>query len=243
MRRFGGYLSALPERFPVLLINLLVLLIAPFAAYLSAYLPPGPHVHGPGLIDKFLCMDGLHYQNIALNGYGWQFADSAQPYSIAFFPLYPLTTTSLSYVFGTTSAWVFILPALLFGLGSNAIFYLVAKQILPEKSAVWATLFFAFWPACCFHFMGYPTGLGNLCALLSLYHYISGRMLRATMWCGVGTAAAPALVFFAIGLCGYTGYQWLCDKFPLARVPELFLFGLLSASGLIGFIIFQQIKF
>ncbi|MDR3521802.1 MAG: mannosyltransferase family protein [Acidocella sp.] len=210
---------------------------------LSALWPMGPHAHGPGLGDKFLSMDGLLYQNIALTGYRSQLIGSAQDHNIAFFPLYPLITRGVSLLLGSNGPWVFILPGLLFGLGSNYLFYRLAKQILPQTSAAWATLFFALWPACCFLFMGYATGLANLCALLSLHHYINGRRLRAAIWCGVGTAAAPALVFFAAGLCGDAGYEWLRDKLPLAKVPRLILFGLLSVGGLIGFMIFQLIKF
>ncbi|MDE8348435.1 MAG: hypothetical protein POG74_02995 [Acidocella sp.] len=243
MRRLGGYLYALPERSPVLLGNLLVLLVAPLGILLSTFWATGPHPHGSGIGGKFLNMDGSIYQNIALTGYRSQLVGSAQDHNIAFFPLYPLITHSLSLLLGNSGPWVFILPGLVFGLCSNDLFYRLAEQILPEASAAWATLFFALWPACCFIFMGYATGLANLCALLSLTHYISGRKLRAAVWCGVGTAAAPAMVFFAAGLCGDAGYEWLSDKRPLVRVPRLILFGLLSVSGLIGFMIYQLIKF
>jgi hypothetical protein len=163
--------------------------------------------------------------------------------NVAFFPLYPLIESLIIKISGSFNPLLLIFPGLLFGLWSNVAFNRLATILLPGRTAFWATVFFIFWPASCFLLMGYQTGLINLCAIACLHNYIEGRRFRASLWCGLGTAAAPTMVFIALALCSHISFKWLKARMPVNEIPKMILFGLLSVSGLILFMVYLQFEF
>lgn len=211
------------------------------------FLPPGPFEYGPGLAQHLLTWDGVWYRDIAEHGYRWNAAVGMRPrryQNIAFFPLYPLIERLIMEILGTHDWEATILPGFVFGLLSISSFDRLARQTLPnDQAALKATAFYAFWPAICFYGMGYPTGLINLCVIESVSAYSTGRFIRAALWSGLGTAAAPTVVFVAMGLCVDRGLKWFQSSRNLLEVPGLILFGALSVFGLLFFMAYLGLQF
>lgn len=234
------------EQAPVLVINSLFFTAIALGVVLSYFLPHGPIYPGSSFGLKLLSGDGRWYFDIAFNGYKWDPVNGVRIWhynNMAFFPLYPLIERSIIFLTGSINPFVFIMPGLVFGLMANFFFYKFSRRLLLIEQAWWATAFFALWPACCFMVMGYPTGLINLLAILSLQNYAEGKKTRAALWCGVGSAAAPTFVFFAAGMCAHVAFEWLCKGHSITRMPSMILFGMLSVSGLIVFMGYQYYVF
>ncbi|HYP63971.1 MAG TPA: hypothetical protein VEQ16_08790 [Acidocella sp.] len=226
----------LPAKF--IWLNILPLLCMAAGLALAGLLPQGPEFHfaNPGAITIFF--DGRWYENIARHGYHWDPAHAASYadyQNAAFFPLYPFIERLLLAVPGAGSQYGLSALSLGFGLWSNLAFSRFALRLFPEARAFWASAFFACWLASCFLWMGYPTGLINLCVIYCLQDYLAGRHFRAAFWCGLGSAAAPTPVFVAAALCVHGAFEWMKDRAGYAGAGRLILFGLLSVGGLLAF--------
>ena len=239
-----GPYGTLPIRFLCLPLLTLGLIAAGLA--LAPLLPPGPSLAGINHGATFIFFDGRWYREIAASGYHWDAVEGQKwlHYSdAAFFPLYPLIERLAARLPGGGSEGGLSLLSLIFGLWSGLAFSAFARRILPEPAAWRAALIYACWPAGCFYWMGYPTGLINLCAIHCLWLYAEKRPWRAALWCGIGTAAAPTVVFVAAALCIDRGFAWLKAGAPRQRLMGLIGFGLLSVGGLIGFVAFLWWRF
>lgn len=214
---------------------------------LGSILPPGNYEYGPGLARHLLAADGVWYRDIAEHGYHWNPAIGTlqgRYQNVAFFPLYPLIERTLMALLGSRSWLTTIAPGAVFGIWSIFAFDRLARRILPDdRAALRATALYAFWPAACFYFMGYPTGLINLCAIEAIAAYLDANYTKAALWCGLGTAAAPTMVFVAAGLCFDRGCNWLRQDLSLRRIPGLIGFGLLSVWGLCLFMAYLGWRF
>lgn len=230
----------LPAKF--IWLNALALIAMALGLTLASLLPQGPSYHkiNPGAILIFF--DGRWYQDIALHGYQWDGLRSHQQ-NVAFFPLYPLIERLFILLLDIGSQYGLALLSLLFGLWSNIAFSGLALRLLPERSAFLASAFFICWPAACFLWMGYPTGLINLCTIYCLKNYIEGRHFRAAIWCGIGSATAPTMVFIAIAICIHMAFKWITNSARPHEIPKLIAFGLLSVSGLLAFMAYMFLKF
>jgi len=225
-------------------VNLGVLCLIGAGVLISRWLPPGPFTHGANLAQQLIAFDGGGYRDIAVHGYTWNPAIGGifgHGETMAYFPAWPVIENLLGRLNGALSPWLIIAAGLFFGLWSNLVFGRLARRLLPA-AANWATLCFALWPASCFLVMGYPVGLINLCAASCIWHYIEGRRLRAVFWCGFGTAASPAGVFVAMALCADLGIFTARARTRRAWVQAAG-FCILSVWGLIGFMVYQQIRF
>jgi hypothetical protein len=214
---------------------------------LGHFLPPGKFEYGPGLAQHMLSWDGAWYRYIAERGYHWNSAIGTLPkryQNVAFFPLYPLIERASMAMLGTSGWITTILPGTIFGFWSIVSFDRLAQRVLGDKqAALRATSLYAFWPATCFYIMGYPTGLINLCAIEAIFAYIDKRFLRSALWCGLGTAAAPTIVFVAIGLYLDRSLQYMRSPKSWHKITELLVFGLLSVWGLVLFMVYLAWKF
>jgi hypothetical protein len=227
-----------------LFVAFLVLVVIGIA--IGGQLTPGPYRHAATVFDQMLTWDGLWYADIAEHGYKWSPSGAdviGHHQNLAFFPIYPLFDNVMLRLWGSPSPALMILPGLIFGLWSIFAFHNLSISLLPQKSAHFATTLFALWPASCFLVMGYPVGLINLCVISALADFMAGKMFRAALWCGIGTATAPGVVFVSAGLCLERAYQWFRDGMPRRRAGELISFGLISVSGIIGFSIYLFIRF
>ena len=222
----------------------LMLLAAGFA--LSPALFAMQHLSDGVGTHHLLALDGKWYLDIARHGYRWNPAWGVRPRhyeNVAFFPLFPLLERGLAALAGSSAPDLMILLGLIFGLWSNLAFAGFARSVLPAAQAGWATLCFACWPASCFLVMGYPVGLINLCAISALHRYSQGRLWQAAIWCGIGTAAAPGMVFVAAALGLHLAVRQL-QRGNLGRgLVRCAGFGLVAFSGLFGFMAYQLARF
>ncbi len=233
-------------------INLIGIYVGIFLALilgvsLGHLLPPGKFEYGPGLNQHLLTWDGCWYRDIAENGYSWnpRTGMRSQGYqNVAFFPLYSLIERSLMFLTQGRSWITTIAPGVVFGLWSVAAFDRLAQKLVKDRQcSLNASALYAFWPASCFFFMGYPTGLINLCTIYAVDAYLDRKFTRSGIWCGIGSAAAPTIVFVAFGLCLHRGIRWLLHSRTFKEGLQIFAFGLLSVSGLLAFMIYLWYKF
>jgi hypothetical protein len=233
-------------RFPLAMSLVMVGLLVIGGALGLAFVPSGPWRHGGGIFNQLLSWDGNWYAQIAHQGYSWDAAVGELPahyQSTDFYPLYPLIDHVVMMITGNTTPVVIVLLGVALGIGSIFAFHRLALRLVAPEAARRATAIYGVWPAAIYFAMGYPTGLINLCVIASLAAYVERRFWRAAFWCGLGTAAAPTVVFVAVALCLDQGIAWLRGNRAISAVPRLIGFGLLTVGGLIGFMIFQFIEF
>jgi hypothetical protein len=237
---------SVPRSVPLALTLLLLAIIA--TGILTGYylLPTGPSLMHGGIASRLLTWDGRHYYHIMRFGYTWNPVIGerlGQYQQIAFFPLQPLLDGAMARVTGSQAPALMLLLSLSFGIASIFAFESLAASLLTPSAARWASLFYVIWPACSFFVMGYPTGLISLCIIAALADYTRGRIWRAALWCGIGTAAAPTVVFVVFALCLHRAWLWLRNDRRFAALPAMFAWGCLCVAGLLGFMLYQEIRF
>lgn len=178
----------------------------------------------PDFIKRFTGFDGLHYINIAQNGY--------EKNEVAFFPLYPLlirlliSISTLSFpVVALLISWVSLLMILF-------LFPRYFSLIGWPKISKWFLIFFLAFPTSFFLQSAYTESLFILLILLTLFFdkkhntlatFVFGFLAGATRVVGIflmlplllsrrgkGTFLAPVLGFLT-----YAGYLWLSTGDPL----------------------------
>lgn len=196
-------------------------------------------------VDRFFPFDAVWYQRIATDAYVWDPGHPGVQQDVAFFPLWPLVLRLVSAVCGTTQAtrWMTVGLAALFAGASIVAFGQLAHTMLPRPAATRATWFFALWPGASFLLLSYPTGLMNLLCVLAMLAVQQRRFWAGAVCAGLLTAIGP------LGL-GTAMAVWVCavaecrQRHTLAaQVPRLLALGLLSISGVFGFLAYQVWKF
>lgn len=237
-----------PNRVRLPLLASLALLVVQAAgiAVGRLILPRGNVTHPGGLAAQLLSWDGRWYYMIARTGYSWNPALAGQLHqyqNIAFFPAQPLLDRLMMIATGSHAPALMVLVSLGFGIASIFAFADLARVVLPPEAARWATVFFALWPASSFFLMGYPTGLIGLCVISALANYVAGRFWRSAIWCGIGTFAAPTVVFVIAALGIHRAVLWLRGAARRDQAIALVLWGGLAIAGLLGFMLYQLIVF
>lgn len=226
-----------------------LLLLTVFAAgiALSQRLLPLQNANRPGgLASHMLSWDGRIYYNVMRHGYVWDPMHGVlvgHYQNIAFFPLQPLLERLVMLVAGTPAPALVIFLSLACGFASIFAFDRLAALVLAPAAARWATLFYALWPACAFYTMGYPTGLISLCILGGLRAHLRGHWWRSALWLGIGSAAAPTVVFVFVALALDRAWDWARRRAPMREIPPLLLWGTLGITGLLGFMAWQSVRF
>ena len=219
---------------------------------LAVFVPPGwdgnwtEHIvrTQPHVVDRFFPFDAVWYQRIATDGYSWDPAQPSLKQDVAFFPLWPIVLRLIALLTTNpeTARWAAIGTAACFAFASICAFHRLALKLLPKSAAATATWLFALYPGASFLLLSYPTGLMNLLCILALLAAMHRRYWAASTCAGLVTASGP------LGL-GTAMAVWVCaaiEKRPfgivttLARLGAL---GLLSISGLTGFLLWQFFKF
>jgi len=237
--------SAGPNLLPFILkLNTWVLFILATGIAFAQFMPRGPFTHGPGIADQLRAIDGISYHLIAIRRYQWnpQLGETfGHGQSIAFFPADPLLEFLLNRI--SASAWVMVFTGLCFGLWSNFAFAHLANRLLAPDAVRLAATCFALWPANCFLVMDYPIGFSKLCAVSCLLEYVEGRRVRSVVWCGLGTAASPTMVFIATALCMDLPIDGWHGERKMKRAFKTILCGCVSVFGLLAFMTYQAIAF
>lgn len=197
-----------------------------------------------GVFSQLLSWDGSWYYAIASAGYSWVPTLSHSKYqSVAFFPLQAVIDKIAIFLIGQSSApAAIILVSFSFGIVSILFFERFARKIVGEAATI-ATILYAFWPASSFYLMGYPTGIISLCIIGALNAHFESRKWTSALWLGIGSAAAPTVIFVVAPLGLYHLFRWLRNGTKAKDLVILVAWGLLSLSGILLYIVYQTIVF
>ena len=195
--------------------------------------------------------DAKRLTSIATQGYMWN-GDPHTIQNIAYFPLYAVVEKILGIVFPLSNPLTLLVPAVLFGLVSSWAFYLLARRLLGENPARVALAAYLFYPGNVFFVRAYPVSLMNLLVILTLLAMIEGKIWKAALWSGIGSAAGPLMVFLSLSVViKWAADQWSAVK-PGAgslasklagRLPLTAVFSLVAFSGFISFLLYQVVAF
>lgn len=203
-----------------------------------------PPTNGTGgtIASHLLSWDANYYLGIARIGYTWDPALAAHHYqNVAFFPLQAIIDRCAILLAGSSAKPVILVFTLMAGLASIIAFERLANMLLQPRQAALATICFGLWPASSFYLMGYPTGLISLFIILALQDHLAGRFWRSALWLGLGTAAAPTVVFVGAALGVHHLIRWLQAGAPPFGTFRLAGWALLALAGLLGFMLYQWI--
>lgn len=203
-----------------------------------------PPTNGTGgtIASHLLSWDANYYFGIASVGYSWHPALAAHHYQdVAFFPLQALIDRCAILLAGSSAKAVILVFTLAAGLTSIIAFERLANTLLQPRQAALATICFGLWPASSFYLMGYPTGLISLLIIMSIYDHLADRFWRSALWIGIGTAAAPTVVFVGAALGVHNLIRWLQAGARMQGIFRLAGWALLALAGILGFILYQWI--
>ncbi len=182
----------------------------------------------PDFIKRFTGFDGLHYINIALNGY--------KKNEVAFFPLYPL----LIRLGATVSSISFPISALLISWASLLTILLILPRYLSHiglrKTSGWFLVFILTFPTSFFLQSAYSESLFILLVLFCLLCNKKGKFLAA------------ALFAYLAGMTRVVGFFLVIPLFLSSAKKRLWLilapaFGLVSYAGYLWFTTGDPLKF
>ena len=195
--------------------------------------------------------DAKRLTSIATQGYMWN-GDANQIQNIAYFPLYAVVERIFGVVFPLTNPLTLLVPAILFGLLSAVFFYRLARATVGEDVAAVALAAYLFYPGNVFFVRAYPVSLMNLLVILTLLAMIEGKIWKAALWSGIGSAAGPLMVFLSLSVViKWAADQWnavkpgagsLASKLA-GRLPLTAVFSLVAFSGFALFLLYQLVAF
>lgn len=201
-------------------------------------------------IDRFFPFDAVWYQRIAADAYLWDPANPALKQDVAFFPLWPIVLRLVSFCVGSPEAarWCDIGLAAAFGFASICAFHRLALRLLPRPEAAAATWLFALYPGASFLLLSYPTGLMNLLCILSLLAAMDRRFWAAAACAGAVTASGPLGLGTAMAVWLWAAIAQMRSlrqggTSPARLIVVLAALGVLTISGLLGFLLWQYVRF
>lgn len=230
--------------FSILYISIIQFSILFFGCWVGFYLLKHGHWYAKqNIFDTFIRWDAAWYTRIVVNGYHFSIATAAQKYqNIAFFPLYPLIGKLFIYIFGF-SFTTLIMPSVIFDVISIFLFYFLSIELMNKDQALIATAAYSLYPGASFFVSAYPTSLMNLLAIISLLFFYKKRKILSMAFAGIGTAAGPLVVFISLPLW----LSYVSEKIGKIKIYKLITYsiltGMMAISGIILFMLYQQIHF
>lgn len=187
------------------------------------------------LIHGLLPFDSEHFYNIATHGY------LAHPFSIAFFPLYPLLTRAVSIFLSADIALLFI--SWLSTIATALMVFLWAREELRYRklpvgaTPYWTLALLAAYPFSFFFVMGYTEGLFIALTAASLYFYRTNRPVLSGIFAALSgiTRVQGILIVIFFGLEYLSHKKWR----DMRRLTPL----LIAPLGLIGFMTYQYFQY
>lgn len=203
-----------------------------------------PHVvaHQAAFLDRFFPFDAQWYQRIADDGYQWDPRLAGVKQDVAFFPLWPLLLRAVAWVMpGRLGA---VVMAAGFGAASIGAFHHLARRVLRQADAGWATALFALYPGASFLLDSYPTGLMNLLVAGALLAVLDGRFWLAAVCAGLVTGIGPLGLGTALTVFLYAALAaWRAREPGVRALARLAALGAVSVAGLAGFLGWQMLAF
>ena len=229
------------------------------AGQLAAWLPPAwqgnwaDHIvaRQPHFVDRFFPFDAVWYQHIATDFYAWDPSQPGLKQDVAFFPVWPLVLRLIAICTRNAMAArvVTVLVSAGFALASIAAFDALGRRLLPAEAARTATWLFALYPGASFLLLSYPTGLMNLLCILALLALMEQRYWAAALCSALVTGIGPLGLGTAMTVFAMAAFNARA-RWPDASTAErtrvlagLGALGAVSISGLVGFLLWQWLKF
>ncbi|MBU2760427.1 glycosyltransferase family 39 protein [Acidithiobacillus sulfurivorans] len=214
--------------------------------WLSQYffIPNATYDQIPNIMQSLIHWDAGWYMDIVQHGYSYNGNPNDQQ-NIAFFPLYPIIMKVLEQLFGLQNGVATIFPALLFGVASIYAFHALARTRLNENASLFATAAYALYPGATFFVSAYPTSIMNLLVIITFLAFNKKRYFIAAIAAGISTAGGALLVFLSatITLAYANKIIFKENKLTTSKFFQLILFAFVSFSGIIVFMLYQQISF
>lgn len=202
-----------------------------------------PDAPKPGYVQACSRFDGLHYLEIAKEGYSF---DPARRSTVAFFPAYPLITRMITVATGWNAALSLLIVSNAMLLASFIFYaaYLRCRSpALDPRSQRLALLLFAFWPAAFFCRMSYSESTFLFFVLLFLCGVArSWPIFLVALLAGAATAARPV----GLAVTAAFFYQLLTDQSrgsPERRVMLAVVLSPAACWGLLAYMGYQWAEF
>lgn len=191
--------------------------------------------------QQLFSWDGKWYYGIATSGYHWD-PKVVDYQNIAFFPLQALIDKLCLIIAGQYSPLLILGISLSTGIASIFYFEILARKVIGDHAPE-AVMLYSFWPASAFYLMGYPTGIISLCIIGAFHTYCLNKKWLTAVFLGIGTSAAPTVIFVVLTISMAKFITWIHNGFKLSELTKLIAWGLLACSGLELFIFYQAIVF
>jgi Gpi18-like mannosyltransferase len=213
--------------------RLLVVIGIDFGRLLVQAPNPGAWDAGSAWYHRLLRWDSGWYAEILSDGYSYN--------RTVFFPLYPLLSRAVKYVFGIDQWLSLLLVANLSSLIVALVFVKLVKEEFGNELAIWSLALFLFFPSSLFLSAGYAESLCLLFILLSFILLNRQQFFYASLMAGFASATR------SIGIVMIPVIIWEMarrNKQPALKfAPRLAVCGVLAASGLLIYMTYLSISF
>jgi hypothetical protein len=206
--------------------------------FIAPATPRGARTPDDPLSRRLIRWDAAWYLKVAKYGYSYN-GNPRQQQSIAFFPLYPLTCRFCHAATGLPMGFCGVLLSnLAFLVGLAALYALVTWEVGADVARS-ATLLLAFFPASFFFSTMYAESFLLAFSVLAYAAFRKQRFIQGGIWAGLASASRAAGILLFVPL--------LLEGFPCLRERRMWwrviAAGLLAASGLAAFMLYQWITF
>jgi Gpi18-like mannosyltransferase len=192
----------------------------------------GPKTSNPRFFWKTANFDGIHYLNIARNGYGM--------YEQAFFPLYPELIKKVTPLFSGKDLTAGLAISNISFIALLFLFYKLIKLDFNDKTARKTIIFLVLFPASFFFGMVYTESLFLLLVLASFYSARKGKWLLSGLLAALAANTRLIGVFLLPALL-YEFYLAKTGKKKISYLKSLSLF--LAPVGLFCYMNFLRLKY
>jgi hypothetical protein len=191
--------------------------------------------------------DANFYINVAVNGYN--FLPDGKTYNVDFFPLYPLLIKGVAHIFNVSSVMSGLVLSNLFFLAALLLLYRYTEEYHHDADPGLAVLLMAFYPFGVFFASVYNESLFLFLTVLAFALFRSVKMIASACALSLMGSARLAGLFVtaAMGLSHLFSRVLRFDKkrpqVDTGELLSLMLWGLLSVSGFLLFVLYQQLIF
>ncbi len=188
-------------------------------------------------INRF-AWDGSWYRDIAINGYKY----NGNPYiqqNPNFPPLYPLTASIVSKIFGNIDRTMIVMNILI-GFVCLLLLFVLTKMHFGETVAYKTILMFSLYPGFLFFHLAYSEAITIFFVLISLLALMKKRYFLAFLLLGISTAGRFQSAMF---LPAFLLIFLLENGFSRKSILKLFAYSFIGISGIVIYSLFLWIEF
>ncbi|MEN3046783.1 MAG: hypothetical protein ABDH49_07390 [Candidatus Hydrothermales bacterium] len=181
--------------------------------------------------------DAYWYKSIILQGYSYDknFYKAQNP---QFAPLYPLLCKATNYLLKNIELSMIFVSNLL-GLIAYFVIFFIIYNLSGEKSAFRTLILYLLYPGALFFTVPYSESTAVLISSISFHFLIKRNYSLSFLLIGIGTAARFHLIFFSVSFL----IIYIMEERKKLNFFKLFLYTILSFSGIILYSLYLWIKF